>query len=187
MSITLRKQLHVAAQQAGFHLAMANMHVMYDTQRACSPSLKTRNVDHFQNSQSHRHVVCVHDPGREMGKGNWWPWDDLITVFYAPLPMTVTDSGIAMLAKELQPSKAAVRIAVTDGWWRLPKTCTLQSRKVPNGLHWLRDCDLYRIRDIVMLLKDLQPQKTRIPMSVTDSGIVMPSKEMQSWKAPVAD
>jgi len=29
---------------------------------------------------------------------------------------TVKDSGITMLAKELQPSKAAVRIAVTDGW-----------------------------------------------------------------------
>ena len=47
-SITLRKELHVAAQQASFHLAMANMHVMYDTQRACSPSLITRNVDHFE-------------------------------------------------------------------------------------------------------------------------------------------
>ena len=96
----------------------------------------------------------------------------------ADFPMSVTDSGIAMLAKELQPSKAAVRIAVTEGWWRLPKTCTLQSGKVPNGLHWLRDCDLYRIRDIVMLLKDLQPQQARIPMSVTDSRIVMLSKEM---------
>ena len=42
------KELYVAAQQASFHLAMANMHVMYDTQRACSPSLITRNVDHFE-------------------------------------------------------------------------------------------------------------------------------------------
>ena len=48
MSITLKKELHVAAQQASVRLAMANMHVMYDTQRACSPSLITRNVDHFE-------------------------------------------------------------------------------------------------------------------------------------------
>ena len=67
-------------------------------------------------------------------------------------PMAVTDSGIVMLAKDLQPAKAPVPMAVTD-------------------------------LGIVMLAKDLQPAKAPVPMAVTDLGIVMLAKDSHPAKA----
>ena len=94
----------------------------------------------------------------------------------APSPMAVTDSGIAMLSKDLQSLKAPSPMAVTDsGIAMLSKD--LQSLKAPSPM---------AVTDsgIAMLSQDLQSLKAPSPMAVTDSGIAMLSKDLQSLKAP---
>ena len=68
------------------------------------------------------------------------------------LPISVTESGIVMLFKELQPQKAQRPISVTES-------------------------------GMVMLSKDLQLSKAPSPIFVTESGMVMLSKDFQ-WSKP---
>ena len=90
------------------------------------PAIKHRRLRYCDACQRLAICKCKVPNGRAISKG---------------------DSGIVMLAKDLQPAKAeAVPMAVTD-------------------------------LGIVMLAKDLQPAKAPVPMAVTDLGIVMLAKD----------
>ena len=94
------------------------------------------------------------------------------------LSLMVTDSGILIFVKELQPRKAWVPMAVTEsGIVMLAKDS--HPSKVPFSMD-VTDSG------IVMLAKDLQSRKASRPMVVIDAGMVMLSKDLQSWKAPLS-
>ena len=203
------KELHVAARQASFHFSDGE-----HARHVC-----TRNVADLQNSQSHRHFVCINWPGQKDGQrqlqlinmrwlpsfmqqARWSSLDHLAFCMKDGWPSTLKDSGIVMLAKDLQPSKAPSPMAVTDSLQSdaCQRTATFKGSR-PNSRHWgmvtlaedfqsakaksrmaFTDWGIATFTELrlVVLLKDLQAQKAHIPMSVTDSGIVMLSKEMQS-------
>ena len=105
-------------------------------------------------------------------------------------PSTLKDSGIVMLAKDLQPSKAPSPMAVTDSLQSddCQRIGTCEGR-VPNERHRLRDCDACqrtatfkgsrpnsrpnsRHWGMVTLAKDFQSAKAKSWMAFTDWGIV---------------
>ena len=173
MSITLRKELHVAAQQAGFHLAMANMHVMYDTQRACSPSLITRNVDHFEKRAAH---------GRPASRLSLSDGQYARDVWYITCMFAIANHTKCRSLSELSKSQTCrvrtwprqrdgQRQLMTMRWFDYRLLCSS-----PNDRHWLRDCDACqrtatfkgsrpnsRHWRMVTLAKDLHSAKSQSP------------------------